>query len=120
MNQSTNTTSRGVLITNDNFLIISFKNKVQGGIHDRIDILSSLDNVLINTNSTYYIDNRVIKNTVSYTKVLEVDLFSGGRVCLMNFKKKHNHTNEFDMKMTVEELIKRFKKEEYRRLTSQH
>jgi len=99
---------RGVLVTNDQFLIAFFKSEVQGRIHDSIDVQNNMHNTILCTNRTYYIDDRVIETPSLYSRLLEIDLFSGGQVWLMNFNRNRFITNGIDMRKSTMELIKEF------------
>lgn len=100
--------TKGVLVTNDNFLAIYFKEVIRGRIHNKVDVYSNLESVFKSTNTTYYIDNRIIIHPSSYARFLEINLLTGNRVCLMNFEVKRFSLDGLSMKKNLKELLKCF------------
>ncbi|WP_164058255.1 helix-turn-helix domain-containing protein [Serratia marcescens] len=120
MREKNKSRKNGILITNDNFVVVFFKNKIQGRVHDKIDVINNLDNIFISINTTYYVDNRVLQDTGSYAKLLEMEFFSGNSVCLMNFKGMKFNANCIDMHVEVSELINLIEKGDYTEIFSPH
>lgn len=102
------TNTNGVLITNDNFLTIYFKQVISGLIHNKIDIYTNLENVFIDKNTTYYVDNRVVIHPSSYVRFFEMNLLTGNRVCLLNFEVKRFSLDGINMKKNLKEILKSF------------